>query len=65
MVAHVAEKVETIIDGGTVLGRRTESANALRKIIYKTTKDVGRSDPLCTGLCLIAGGCCKCHALAT
>ena len=57
MVAHVAEKVETIVDGGTVLGRRTESAGDLGKILYKTSKNVTRSDTVCTGLCVILGTC--------
>ena len=35
----------------------TESAAALGKIAFKTTKDMARGDTLCTGLCVVSGTC--------
>lgn len=56
-IISIAEKVGNIVDGGTALAGGTESAGALGKILYKTSKDVARGDTLCTGLCVISGTC--------
>ena len=56
-IAKVAEKVVNIFDGGTALVPGSESAGALGKIIYKTTKDVARGDSIYTRLCLVSGTC--------
>lgn len=56
-IVRAAEKAGNLIDGGTALVGGTESAGALGKILYKTSKDVARGDPVCTGLCVISGTC--------
>jgi hypothetical protein len=56
-IVLVAKTVNNVIDGGTALAGGTESATALGKILYKTSKDVARGDTVCTGLCVISGTC--------
>ena len=56
-VITMAEKVGTILDRGVEWTLGSESATALGKIAFKTTKDISRGDPMCTGLCLISGTC--------
>lgn len=56
-IASAAEKLSNVVDGGTALAGGTESAGALGKILYKTSKDVARGDTVCTGLCVISGTC--------
>lgn len=56
-VITMAEKVGTVLDRGVEWALGSESANALGKIGFKTTKDISRGDPMCTGLCLVSGTC--------
>ena len=42
---------------GTELVGSGESAGALGRIAFKTTKDIARGDSACTGLSLISGTC--------
>ena len=56
-IVSLAKKVGSVVDGGTALAGGTESAGALGKILYKTSKDVARGDTVCTGLCVISGTC--------
>lgn len=35
----------------------SESATALGKIAFKTTKDIARGDTICRGLCVVSGTC--------
>ena len=50
-------KAAGIVDGGTTLAGGTESASAIGRIAFKTTRDIARDDTICTGLCLISGTC--------
>lgn len=52
-----ASSIGTTVDRGTELIGGGESATALGKIAFKTTKDIARGDVVCTGLCLISGTC--------
>nr|YP_010444103.1 hypothetical protein NQY21_pgp095 [Haramonas pauciplastida]UTE94989.1 hypothetical protein HaraPt_p080 [Haramonas pauciplastida] len=56
-IISAAEKAGNIVDAGVALAGGTESAGALGKILYKTSKDVTRGDTICTGLCVISGTC--------
>lgn len=44
----------TFIDRGTELVGGGETASALGRIAFKTTKDIARGDSICTGLCLVS-----------
>ena len=54
---RIGEKAMDTLDMGTALVGGSESAGALGKILYKTSKDVARGDTVCTGLCVISGTC--------
>ena len=54
---EIAQKVEGAIDRGTVLVGGSESASALGRVAFKTTRDIARGDTICTGLCLVSGTC--------
>lgn len=56
-LVNIASSAGTVIDRGTELAGGSESAAALGKIAFKTTKDIARRDTVCTGLCLISGTC--------
>jgi hypothetical protein len=56
-IALLAETAGNIVDGGIALAGGTESAGALGKILFKTSKDVARGDTVCTGLCVVSGTC--------
>ena len=56
-LADVAERVADFVEGATSLAGGTESAGALGKIAFKTTKDLSRGDTVCTGLCVVSGTC--------
>lgn len=56
-VGEVASQVGALIDGGTSLIGGTEASSSLGKIAFKTVKDIGRGDAVCTGLCCISAGC--------
>ena len=56
-IVKLAESVSDLVDRGTELIGGGESATALGKIAFKTTKDVARGDGICTGLCLVSGTC--------
>lgn len=43
-----------IIDRGTELVVGSESAQALGRIAYKTSRDLSRNDKICSSLCLIS-----------
>ena len=53
----IANKLGNSIDTATQLGAGSESAGALGRIVFKTTKDIARGDAVCTGLCAISGTC--------
>ena len=53
----IAEKFGTAVDRGSELAGGGESATALGRIAFKTTKDIARGDTVCTGLCLVSGTC--------
>jgi hypothetical protein len=53
----LSESLGGVVDRGTELVGGTESAAALGKIAFKTTKDIARGDTLCTGLCVVSGTC--------
>jgi hypothetical protein len=53
----LSENLGGVVDRGTELVGGTESAGALGKIAFKTTKDMARGDTLCTGLCVVSGTC--------
>lgn len=57
VMIEIAQKAGGAIDGGTALIGGSESASALGRIAFKTTKNVARGDTICTGLCLISGTC--------
>jgi len=54
---ELSENFASIFDRGTELAGGGESASALGKIAFKTTKDIARGDTICTGLCAISGTC--------
>jgi len=56
-IIKLAESVSGLVDRGTELIGGGESATALGKIAFKTTKDAARGDGICTGLCLVSGTC--------
>jgi hypothetical protein len=56
-IALLAETAGNIVDGGIALAGGTESAGALGKILFKTSKDIARGDTVCTGLCVVSGTC--------
>ena len=60
---EVVDKTTKIINRGTALVGGTESSRALANIAFKTTKDIGRGDKVCTGLCLVSATC-ECLALS-
>lgn len=53
----VSERIGSVVDRGTELIGGGEASTALGKIIFKTTKDVGRGDRVCTGLCVVSAAC--------
>jgi len=53
----LSESLGDVVDRGTELVGGGESAAALGKIAFKTTKDIARGDTLCTGLCVVSGTC--------
>jgi hypothetical protein len=53
----VSERIGSVVDRGTELIGGAEASTALGKIIFKTTKDVGRGDRVCTGLCVVSAAC--------
>jgi hypothetical protein len=53
----LSESVGTVVDRGTELAGGGESAAALGKIVFKTTRDIARGDTICTGLCVVSGTC--------
>ena len=53
----IASNVGVAVDRGTALVAGGESASALGRIAFKTTKDLARGDTVCTGLCLVSGTC--------
>ena len=53
----VATTVGKTLDRGTELVGGGESASALGRIAFHTTKDIARGDTVCTGLCLVSGTC--------
>ena len=53
-IGRAAEEIINIINDGTTLSCGTESAHALAKIVYKTSKDVARGDKVSTGLCILS-----------
>jgi hypothetical protein len=53
----LSESLGNVVDRSTQLVGGTESAAALGKIAFKTTKDIARGDTLCTGLCIVSGTC--------
>jgi hypothetical protein len=53
----LSESLGGVVDRGTEFVGGTESAAALGKIAFKTTKDIARGDTLCTGLCVVSGTC--------
>ena len=57
VMVELAQKAGNVVDGGTTLVGGGESASALGRIAFKTTKDMARGDTVCTGLCLISGTC--------
>jgi hypothetical protein len=56
-MAFALETAKIAVEGGTALAGGTESAGALGKILFKTTKDIARGDTVCTGLCVVSGTC--------
>jgi hypothetical protein len=56
-ILKVAESLGGVVDRGTELAGGGESAAALGRIAFKTTKDIARGDTLCTGLCVVSGTC--------
>lgn len=52
-----SENFGSVVDRGTELVAGTESASALGKIAFKTTKDIARGDSICKGFCIISGTC--------
>jgi hypothetical protein len=54
---EIASNVGSFVDRGTELVGGGETAGALGRIAFKTTKDIARGDSVCTGLCLISGTC--------
>ena len=56
-LVELASKAGPVIDRGTELVGGGETAGAIGRIIFKTTKDIARGDGICTGLCLISGTC--------
>lgn len=56
-VVSLADKAGVTLDRGIELGFGTESAGALGRVAFKTTKDIARGDQVCTGLCLVSGTC--------
>ena len=56
-LVNIASNVGNAVDRGTELAGGGESAAALGKIAFKTTKDLARGDTVCTGLCLVSGSC--------
>jgi hypothetical protein len=56
-LVKVSENLADVVDRGTGLVGGTESATALGKIAFKTTRDMARGDTLCTGLCVVSGTC--------
>jgi hypothetical protein len=56
-MALAAKTAKIAVEGGTALAGGTESAGALGKILFKTTKDIARGDSVCTGLCVVSGTC--------
>lgn len=56
-LVEIANNVGNYVDTGTQLGAGTESAGALGRILFKTTKDITRGDAVSTGLCAISGTC--------
>lgn len=57
VLVELAQKAGSIVDGGTALVGGSESASAIGRIGFKTTRDIARGDTVCTGLCLISGTC--------
>lgn len=56
-IVEIAKTAKNVIDGGAALVGGGESASALGRIGFKLTKDLGRKDPVCSGLCIISGTC--------
>lgn len=56
-LVSVASELGHVVDLGTQLGGGSESAAALGKIAFKTSRDIARGDTICTGLCVVSGVC--------
>ena len=56
-LVELASNTGNFVDRGTELVGGGETAGALGRIAFKTTKDIARGDTVCTGLCLVSGTC--------
>ena len=56
-LVELASNAGNFVDRGTELVGGGETAGALGRIAFKTTKDIARGDSVCTGLCLVSGAC--------
>lgn len=54
-LSAVAKIVEPAFDRVVEFVGGGESGTAFSKIAFKTTKDIGHGDKVCTGLCLVSG----------
>jgi hypothetical protein len=60
-LVEIANKVGNGVDLATQLSFGGEAVKSLGRIVFRTTKDVVRKDPVCTRLCLIS---CACETVA-
>jgi len=56
-LVELASNAGNFVNRGTELVGGGETAGALGRIAFKTTKDVARGYSICTGLCLVSGAC--------
>ena len=56
-VGEAIDRIGNFVDGATALLNGGESSAALGGIAFKTLKDIGRGDKVCTGLCLVSATC--------